>query len=376
MDSVNLITGFLSGGVIYIGAFIIVVGVVVFVHELGHFLMGRWFGTRIEAFSIGFGRSLARWHDRHGTVWQIGWLPIGGYVKFWGDENAISMSRQERLEAIRNDPSARECFHLKPIWQRALIVAAGPAVNFLFAAVVFAAILMTAGYDWVEPKVGQLSADSAAARAGIQIGDVITEVDGDEIENFRQLQRAVLFSGGDPLQIGLSRDGQPLSLTATPVWVKSGGMGRYLLGVGPGENAVIQNTRLGPLDAIKTGALEVQTIVRGTFVFIGGLLSGREDPKQISGPVGIAEQAGRAIQISFVILIQLMAAVSVSIGLINLFPIPMLDGGHLLFYAYEAVFGRPMNERAQEYGLRIGLALVVSLMLFATWNDLTRIFWS
>jgi regulator of sigma E protease len=376
MDSVNLITGFLSGGVVYIGAFIIVVGVVVFVHEFGHFQVGRWCGARIEAFSIGFGKPIARWTDRKGTVWQVGWLPLGGFVKFWGDENAISMSRQERLEAIRTDPAARECFHLKPIWQRALIVAAGPMVNFLFAIAIFATVFATAGYDWIEPRIGTVAAGSAAEQAGIKSGDVVTAVDGDAVKEYTQLRLAVIFSGGDPMTIDLMRGEQPVSVVATPMWQTVDKLGRFVLGVTAPADSVFHNTRLGPADAIARGTREVSNIVHGTIVFIGGLIAGREDPKQISGPVGIAEKAGQAIKISVLSLILLMAAVSVSIGLINLFPIPMLDGGHLLFYAYEALFGRPMNEQAQEYGLRIGLALVVSLMLFATWNDLTRIFWS
>ncbi|MCC6920995.1 MAG: RIP metalloprotease RseP [Alphaproteobacteria bacterium] len=376
MDSVNLITGFLTGGVIYIAAFLIVVGVIVFVHELGHFQVGRWCGARIEAFSIGFGKPILRWTDRKGTIWQVGWLPIGGYVKFWGDENAISMSREERLRTIADDPDARECFHFKPIWQRALIVAAGPVVNFIFAIVIFAGVYTTAGYPWVESRIGTVMEGSGAAAAGLKPGDLVTSIDGAAITEFRDLQLAVLFSGGDPLRLDVERDGGKLALTATPIWQKPDNIGRFVLGVTPPKDAVQHWTTLGPAAAVMRGAKETKTIVHGSLTFLGGLISGREDPRQLSGPVGIAEKAGEAIQISFLSLLMLMGAVSVSIGLINLFPIPMLDGGHLLFYAIEAVRRRPLTERTQEFGLRIGLALVLSVMLFATWNDLMRIFWS
>jgi regulator of sigma E protease len=215
-----------------------------------------------------------------------------------------------------------------------------------------------------------------AARAGLESGDVVTAVDGAPIQEYRQIQRIVMFSGGDPLEVQVQRRDQRLSFTLTPEWQNPDKLGRYVIGVIAPADSVVHNTRLDPATAVVRGSGEVTTLIRATFTFIGGLIAGREDPQQISGPVGIAEKAGEAIQISILTLVLLMAAISVSIGLINLFPIPMLDGGHLLFYAYEALFGRPMNERAQEYGLRIGLALVVSLMLFATWNDLTRIFWS
>ena len=314
MDSVNLITGFLTGGVIYIVAFLIVVGVIVFVHELGHFQVGRWCGVRIEAFSIGFGSPILRWTDRKGTIWQVGWLPIGGYVKFWGDENAISMSRQERLQAIAADPNARECFHFKPIWQRALIVAAGPVVNFIFAIVIFAGVYMTAGYPWVESRIGTVQEGSGAAAAGLKPGDLVVAIDGTATNEFRDLQLAVLFSGGDPLRLEIERDGGRQALTATPAWSKPDNIGRFVLGVTPPKDAVQHWTTLGPAPAVMRGAREVKTIVHGSLTFIAGLISGREDPRQLSGPVGIAEKAGEAIQISFLSLLMLMGAVSVSIG--------------------------------------------------------------
>lgn len=381
MDSVDVITGFLTGGAIYLFAFILVIGVVISVHEFGHFQMGRWCGARIEMFSIGFGRPIVKWTDRKGTVWKIGWLPLGGFVKFWGDEDAISMTRQERLEAIKNDPAARQCFHFKPLWQRALIIVAGPAINFVFAVIVFAAVFASIGYLKVEPRLGEVLAGSAAEGAGIRAGDVISAIDGEPVDNFYDLVSAVQTSDGESLRIDIVRDGKVLSFTVFPTrGPVDDGFGHkvegYRLGAALAPDAKRERIPQGPIEALKQGGHQVYFIVERTFAFIGGLIAGREDPKLVSGPIGIGEKAGQAIQIGWLTLILLMAGVSVSVGLVNLFPIPMLDGGHLLFYAYEAVFRRPLNERAQEYGLRIGVALVLSLMLFATWNDLSRIFGS
>lgn len=381
MDAFSAISGFIGGGLGYLLPFILVLGVVVFVHESGHFWVGRLFGTRIETFSIGFGRAIAKWKDRHGTEWKVGWLPLGGYVKFWGDEDATSLPNKERLERIAADPDAAASFHFKPLWQRALIVAAGPFTNFLFAVIIFAGLYMASGIAVVAPLVGSVLEGSAAQQAGFQPGDRIVRIDGEEIEDFADIQRVMLLNGGGPVTVDMERGGEARRIVLTPKRIESSDRfgnkySVFQLGIGsPGQESVSWK-RLGPVDALTQSASQVYFFVEHTFTFLGRLVMGREDPKMLSGPLGIAKTSGEVAKLGAEALIQLMAILSVSIGLINLFPIPMLDGGHLLYYAIEAVRRRPLGEQAQEYGLRIGLALVLSLMLFATWNDVMRIFWS
>ncbi|MFT3808793.1 MAG: RIP metalloprotease RseP [Micropepsaceae bacterium] len=381
MDAFSAVTGFVGGGLGYILPFLLVLGVVVFVHESGHFWVGRMFGTRIEAFSIGFGRSIARWKDRHGTEWKVGWLPLGGYVKFWGDEDASSLPNKERLEKIAVDPEAARSFHFKPLWQRALIVAAGPFTNFLFAVMVFASIYITAGKDYIPPVVGQVLEGSAAEQAGLQPGDTILAIGGRRVASFSDIVQLAYLAGGDPVAVDILRDGQRMSVTASPQRIEEvdrfgNKFAVYRLGVGSlGRNSAVFE-RLDPFSAVAAGAGQVYLIVEHTMTFLGRLITGREDPRQLSGPLGIAKTSGEIATLGLLALIQLMAVLSVSVGLLNLFPIPMLDGGHLLYYGIEAVRRRPMGDQAQEYGLRMGLALVLGLMLFATWNDVMRIFWS
>lgn len=381
MDAFSTISGFIGGGLGYILPFLLVLGVVVFVHESGHFWVGRLFGTRIDTFSIGFGRAVAKWKDRHGTEWKVGWLPLGGYVKFWGDQDATSLPNKERLERIAADPEAAASFHFKPLWQKALIVAAGPFTNFVFAVIVFAGVYMTAGVSKIPPVVSTVVEGSAAAEAGLAEGDRIVRIGGREIEDFFQIARAIMSSDGYPVTIVYVRDGVEQEVVVTPRREEAtdrfgNKFSVYRLGIGRMGDETAVFSRLDPVSAVTSGAYEVYFIVERTFSFIGGLIVGREDVRQLSGPVGIAKTSGEVATLGWLALIQLMAVLSVSIGLINLFPIPMLDGGHLLYYGIEAVRRRPLGERAQEYGLRIGLALVLSLMLFATWNDVMRIFWS
>lgn len=381
MDAFSAISGFVGGGLGYLLPFVLVLGVVVFVHESGHFWVGRLFGTRIEAFSIGFGRAIARWKDRHGTEWKVGWLPLGGYVKFWGDEDATSLPNKDRLEKIAADPESAHSFHFKPLWQRALIVAAGPFTNFVFAVIVFAAIYMTAGKDSIPPVVGQVLEGSAAEKAGLQPGDRIVSIDGRAVATFSDIVQLAYLSGGEPVPLEIIRDDQPLAVTIAPQRIEEvdrfgNKFAVYRLGVASlGKDSAVFE-RLGPVNALGAGASQVYLIVEHTMTFLGRLITGREDPRQLSGPLGIAKTSGEVATLGALALIQLMAVLSVSVGLLNLFPIPMLDGGHLLYYGIEAVRRRPLGDQAQEYGLRIGLALVLSLMLFATWNDVMRIFWS
>jgi regulator of sigma E protease len=381
MDAFSPIYAFVTGGFGYLIPFVIVLGVVVFVHESGHFWVGRWCGARIETFSIGFGRSIASWVDSKGTVWKIGWMPLGGYVKFWGDEDATSLPNAERLKRLAEDPGAADSFHFKPLWQKSLIVAAGPLANFVFAVLVYAVLYMSAGVTRVPPMLGAMEPGSAAVEAGLQDGDLVLAIDSNPITTFNQLQRAIVSSDGRPVLLTIERRTEVFDIQVQPKRVEredrfGNKFAVFQLGVRLAENAPITYERLGPINAMTTGVQDVAFIIERTFSFLGRLIVGQEDARQLSGPIGIAKTSGEVATLGVLALIQLMAVLSVSVGLINLFPIPMLDGGHLLYYGIEAVRRRPLGERAQEYGLRMGLALVLSLMLFATWNDLMRIFWS
>jgi regulator of sigma E protease len=362
----------------YVIPFLFVLTLVVFFHEFGHFLVARWCGVKVEAFSIGFGRALASWTDRKGTAWKIGWLPLGGYVRFLGDEDVISRADTESLSKLER-ADKEHSFHFKPLHQRALIVAAGPIANFILAIAIFALLFMTLGEEKVPAQIQQVQAGSAAAAAGFEPGDVVTSVDGYTIESFGDIQDIVSVSAGHSLDIVVERDGKLVRLTAVPateVVVDRFGnehrIGR--LGLLRNNNpADITYVRYDPLSAIWRGCKRTLFIVDRTLDYVGGLFVGTEDVSQLSGPLGIAKVSGEIARLGFAALVNLAAVLSISIGLLNLFPIPMLDGGHLLYYAVEAVRGRPLGEKAQELGFRLGLALVLSLMLFATWNDLAKL---
>lgn len=364
----------------YLIPFLFVLTIVVFFHELGHFLVARLCGVKVETFSIGFGREIVGWNDRHGTRWKLSWIPLGGYVKFVGDESAASTPDRRRLAEI--PPEERGgLFHFKPLHQRAAVVAAGPFANFVLAILLFAGLFTFAGQTVATPVVDGVQPDSAAAEAGFKPGDLVLAIDGTEIESFEEMQRIVSASAGQALTFLVKRaDGETRSLNATPrleeMKDRFGNVHRIgLLGiqrdVKEGNFRVVKSD---PLTSVWLGAKETWFIVARTMDYIGGIFAGREDAGQLGGPLRIAQVSGQVAAIGFGALISLTAVLSVSIGLLNLFPVPMLDGGHLLYYAVEAVRGRPMGDQAQEYGFRIGLALVMMLMVFATWNDLVHLF--
>jgi regulator of sigma E protease len=364
---------------VYPVAFLFVLTIVVFVHEYGHFWVGRRCGVGVKAFSIGFGRELFGWDDRHGTRWKISAIPLGGYVKFVGDMNGASVPDDAAL--ARMSPAERAIsFHTQPLAQRAAIVAAGPAANFLLAILVFAAVTYFAGRQVLAPRVDTVQAGSAADLAGFRPNDLVISIDGRSISSFADMQRLVSTSAGDNLAFVIERDGRRLNLQATPTVreVEVPGFGKQrmgLLGVqGSKDPADLRFVRYGPLESLSVGAGETWSVIDRTMNYLGKLISGRESAQQLSGPIGIMRVSGEVASMGGVSpLVSLVAILSVSIGLINLFPIPLLDGGHLLFYAVEAVRGRPLSDRAQEIGFRIGLAIVVMLMLFATWNDIVHL---
>ena len=340
--------------------FILVLGVLVFIHELGHYLAARWRGVHVEAFSIGFGRPLLRWTDRLGTEWRLAWLPLGGYVKLHGQERPEESTPEQRAAW-----QPGRTFHEKSVGSRAIVIAAGPVANFLLAIVLFAGLFATAGQPVMLAVVGEVQPASAAANAGLQNGDRIEQVDGIDVADFEALRRVVAARPDSELQVRLRRGEQTLILPVTTQSRTQGGAKVGALGVGSRD---MEFHRL-PLGAsIVAGAAQTWEISWRTLEAVWQMLSGQRGASDLGGPLQIADIAGKAAESGLPALIELIALLSVNLGLFNLFPIPVLDGGHLLFYAFEAVRGRPLPARLVEYGFRTGLALIVALFVFTTWN--------
>lgn len=362
----------------YIVPFLFVLTIVVFFHELGHFLIARWAGVRVLTFSLGFGPELAGFSDRHGTRWKISAIPLGGYVKFLGDDNEASMPAPETLHNMTEEERAGS-FHHKNVGPRAAIVAAGPIANFLLAVLIFAGMALYLGKPSSIPRVDAIQADSAAASAGFKVGDVVISIDGSSIESFADMQRIVSTNAGSQLAFKVKRDGAVITISATPALkeMKDVFGNSHKIGVlGIQYNAQPndpKSTPVGYLESLKIGVEQVWFIVQATFKFMGSLFVGAGSTGDLGGPLRIAQLSGQAASLGFQFLVQWCAMISVSIGLLNLFPVPLLDGGHLLFYLVEAVRGRPLSPRAQEMGARIGLGLVLMLMVFATYNDILHL---
>ncbi|HEY4943919.1 MAG TPA: RIP metalloprotease RseP [Rhizomicrobium sp.] len=451
----NALQGLASWSVYGIPAFLFLITVVVFFHELGHFSVARFFGVRIETFSIGFGPAIVKWKDRQGTLWKISWIPLGGFVKFFGDADGASTPDREGVARMSAEERA-VAFPFKPLYQRALIVVAGPVANFILAMVILTGLFMIHGQVIVPPVVGKVDVHSAAAAAGIRTGDRIVSIDGTAIESFLEIQQIVALSAGQRLPVELDRGKTRLTVWATPRLTEvtdpfknkqeMGDLGiappmppvvdsltpgspaeaagihkgdrivsigghaiagvddiQQVVSANAGRSLAIALNRdgtlltvhaaprrdsekkvllglsfqtprtvkyLGPVAAVGAAGVQIGQIITTTFK---ALTSGPAAAKQVSGIIGIAKMSGQVAAVSFVDLILLAALLSVSIGLVNLFPIPLLDGGHLLYYACEGVLGRPLGERAQDVGFRLGLAVVLGIFLLATWNDLVRL---
>ena len=354
--------------------FLIILTVLVFVHELGHYLVARWCGVRVEVFSIGFGPELFGWTDKAETRWKFSLIPLGGYVKMFGDANAASMPDSDVVAELSDEEKA-VAFPYKTLGQRTAIVAAGPAANFLFAIVLLAGLFTTVGQLYTAPVVGDVLADSAAMEAGLQPGDRILIVDGTEIERFEELQAIVTVSAERELIVVLERDGSVVEALVTPRRAtREDIFGREhetgLLGIRSTELEVVVHSL--PV-AIWHAMTETVAIINQTLNGVYHIFTGQLSFAQLSGPLGIAKMSGQVAEIGIIQTVGFMALLSINLGLINLFPIPILDGGHLLFYAFEAVRGKPLTERIQEYGFRIGLALVMTLIVAVTWNDLVQL---
>jgi regulator of sigma E protease len=370
----------LGGGVAtYVVPFLFVLSLVVFFHEFGHFIVARWCGVRVLAFSIGFGPELVGFNDRHGTRWKISAIPLGGFVKFFGDDNVAS-APEGGPAAAAIDPSERaQSFIFQPVYKRAAVIVAGPLANFVLAIMIFAGVFMLYGKQTMSARVDSVQADSAAAAAGFKPGDLVVAIDGHHVDNFADMQRIVGESAGETLKITVERDGAERVLEATPTLkeVKDNFGNAHNLGILGITRSMapedLQFHPVPPVQAIEMSVEETWSVISRTLGYIGGVLTGREAANQVGGPIRIAQMSGQVASFGFVPLLQLAAVLSVSIGLLNLFPIPLLDGGHLLFYLIEAVRGRPLSERAQEVGFRIGLAIVFMLMVFATFNDIVHL---
>jgi regulator of sigma E protease len=368
-----------GGGLVgYMIPFLFVLTIVVFFHELGHFLVARRCGIRVLAFSLGFGPEIAGFNDRYGTRWKISAVPLGGYVKFFGDDDAASTPDRAAVAAM-SESEKKDSFVYQPLLSRAAVVAAGPIANLVLAVIIFAGIFMVVGKQTATARVDAVQAGSAAEAAGFEPGDIVVSIDGNKIDSFSDIQRIVTVSSGEPLKIVIERDSHPVTLTATPQLkeIKDNFGNTHRLGVlGISRSMAagdIKTQKFGPLMAVVMGAQETWFVVDRTLSYIGGIFTGREAANELGGPIRIAQLSGQVASAGFVALIHLTAVLSVSIGLLNLFPIPLLDGGHLLFYGIEAALGRPLSKRAQEVGFRIGLAIVVMLMIFATFNDILRL---
>ena len=375
MAPLNLLTTILDKAYHYGLPFVVVLSVLVFVHEFGHYWVARRCCVRIDAFSIGFGPEIAGWTDRAGTRWRIALVPMGGFVKMFGDADASS--RPDSEAAARMDEDDRKVsFMHKKLWQKALVVGAGPAANFLFAILVMSALFATVGQPFTPPVVGKIQPDSAAERAGLEPGDVIHSVDGAEVRRFEELQQIVSLNSGQPMTLQIERRGQTVSIVATPSIVNEkdrfGNVERIgRLGVYPSSDLVIRHE--DPATAVWQATRETWSITSNTLGVVWQMVIGVRGTEDLSGPIGIGQMSGEFWREGFVPLVHFVALLSISLGLINLFPIPVLDGGHLLFYAIEGVRGRPVSERALAFGFRVGFALILSFFVFVMWHDLARL---
>ncbi len=364
---------FLDGFLTYVIPFLIVLTVLVFVHEMGHFLIARYNGVRVEVFSIGFGPEIFGWTDKAKTRWKFSVVPLGGYVKMFGDANAAS-TQSEELAKMTPEESA-VAFHTKRLSQRTWIVVGGPLANFVFALIVLIGLFSTVGQPFTPPVVGEVVPDSAAEAAGILPGDRIIRINDKEIERFEDVQRIVRPSAGMPLDVVVLRGGEEIMMALVPKQTElvDNFGNRQKIGLMGVTRRGIEYVQHNLLTSVWAAGKETLQLSVATLEAIGQIIVGARSVEELGGPLRIAQMSGQMAETGLIAVLWFMAVLSINLGLINLFPIPLLDGGHLLFYIIEFVQGRPLGERAQEYGFRIGIALVFSLMLFVTFNDLVQL---
>jgi len=356
--------------------FIVLILVVVFIHEYGHYYFAKKYGVKVTDFSIGFGKELFGWNDKLGTRWKICWIPLGGYVKFFGDRNVFSQSDQEEIIKKYSEDERKKLFILKPLYQRSLIVAAGPIANFILAIVIFLFIYMFVGKDFTPAVINEVQKDSPAEVAGLMKNDVILEIDGTEVKSILDVSKLITLSTSDFIDFKVSRYDQDVLLKVKPNIVETednlgNKINKRMIGimVGPYNNKV-NHVKLGPAKALYYSLNEVYFVTISSLKYLGSILTGSGDSSQLGGPIRIAKITGQVAQFGIVPFLSIMAYISISLGLINLFPIPLLDGGHLMFYGFEKILGRPLSQKTQEGFFRIGMFLLLFIMFFATYNDL------
>ena len=360
----------------YIIPFLILILVVVFIHEYGHYYFTRRYGVGVTDFSIGFGKELFGWNDKHGTRWKVCAIPLGGYVKFFGDRNVYSQADHEEILEKYNEEERDKLFILKPLYQRVLIVFGGPLANFLLALAIFFCIYTFVGKDFTPAVISEVQKDSPAMVGGLQNQDIILEIDGNEVKSIMEVSKYITMSTADFIDFKVKRSYEELILKVKPNIVEGeDGLGnkinKRMVGIKlSAYNDKINHVKLGPAQALYHAANEVYFVSVSSLKYIGGMIMGKADTSQLGGPIRIAKISGQVATFGVLAFISMMAYISISLGLINLFPIPMLDGGHLMFYAFEKVLGRPLSQKTQEGFFRIGLFLLLSLMFFTTFNDL------
>ena len=356
--------------------FIVLILVVVFIHEYGHYYFAKKYGVMVTDFSIGFGKELFGWNDKLGTRWKICWIPLGGYVKFFGDRNVFSQSDQEEIIKKYSEEERKKLFILKPLYQRSLIVAAGPIANFILAVVIFLFIYMFVGKDFTPAVINEVQKDSPAEVAGLMKNDVILEIDGTEVKSILDVSKLITMSTSDFIDFKVSRYDQDVLLKVKPNIVETednlgNKINKRIIGImlGPYNNKV-NHVKLGPAKALYYSLNEVYFVTISSLKYLGSILTGSGDSSQLGGPIRIAKITGQVAELGIIPFLSIMAYISISLGLINLFPIPLLDGGHLMFYGFEKILGRPLSQKTQEGFFRIGMFLLLTLMFFATFNDL------
>ena len=356
--------------------FIVLILVVVFIHEYGHYYFARKYGVGVTDFSIGFGKEIFGWNDKSGTRWKICWIPLGGYVKFFGDRNVFSQADQEKIINKYSKEEQEKLFVLKPLYQRALIVAAGPFANFLLAIVIFFSIYTFVGKDFTPAVINEVQKDSPAMTAGLKNNDIIISIDGNKVKSIMDVSKFITLSTDEFIDFTVSRLDQQLTFRVKPNMVESednlgNKINKRMVGIKLGAyNNQINHVKLGPTKALYYSINEVYFVSISSLKYIGSMLKGSGDSSQLGGPIRIAKITGQVAELGIIPFLSVMAYISISLGLINLFPIPLLDGGHLMFYGFEKVLGKPLSQKTQEGFFRIGMFLLLSLMFFTTFNDL------
>ena len=360
----------------YIIPFVILIIVVVFIHEYGHFYFAKRYGVGVTDFSIGFGKEMFGWNDKSGTRWKVCAIPLGGYVKFFGDRNVYSEADNEKIIKEYSKEDQDKLFVLKPLYQRALIVFGGPLANFLLAILIFFSVYMFVGKDFTPAVINEVQKDSPAMVAGLKDNDIVVSIDGNKVKSIMEVSKFIMMSTDEFINFTVNRSNQDLTFRVKPNVIKSedelgNKINKRMVGIKLGAyNNEVNHVKLGPTKALFYAVNEVYYVSISSLKYIGSMLTGNGDSSQLGGPIRIAKISGQVAEFGILPFISLMAYISISLGLINLFPIPMLDGGHLMFYGIEKVLGRPLSQKTQEGFFRIGMFLLLSLMFFTTFNDL------